>query len=579
MGDFLMWGRSKLFSVYRWFQQRIMEFFSQEMKTFIVLFVCNLTYIVQTYLFAGKSIELGDCAVLLLGTISSLWVFVFLLTFLLRFLPLWGRRIVVLLSILLFCIDFFTLYNYHTILDEGMFQIIFETNPQEVKEYLQTQWGNIAWIFLTAVGGIYALRWLSVRITDRSGEPKILTGCSLFVFLLFAVTGIHTVWADPAEAKDFPKCISLDRIAHIVPAAYEEIGAAQAVYQDFDEKPVILTKNESTIPYVVFILGESTSRHHMQLYGYPLPDTPYLMERQQAGELQVFQDVISPHAGTMAVCKTLFTFYDNDAPGDWYNYLDLFDVLKQAGYHTAWLSNQESSGFYGSIARVYANRCDEGRFTMQSSHTIDLSDRPDEQVLPLLDRALQTPAEKNFYVVHLMGTHEDFKRRYPVAYQHFQASDETGSKEDERQVRAEYDNAILYNDWIVNEIIRRFEDKNAMVIYISDHAEEVYDYRSICGHGDELSSWQREIPMVIWTSGKCRTAYPELLQRIERAKGRPYMTDDMIYMLLDLLQIETPEYKPEKSILQDGFDASRKRFLKGEVPYEKSIVKNMENPA
>ena len=48
---------------------------------------------------------------------------------------------------------------------------------------------------------------------------------------------------------------------------------------------------------------------------------------------------------------------------------------------------------------------------------------------------------------------------------------------------------------------------------------------------------------------------------------------------LDLLQIETPEYKPEKSILQDGFDASRKRFLKGEVPYEKSIVKNMENPA
>ena len=30
------------------------------------------------------------------------------------------------------------------------------------------------------------------------------------------------------------------------------------------------------------------------------------------------------------------------------------------------------------------------------------------------------------------------------------------------QVRAEYDNAVLYNDFVVNEIIKRFEDKNAI---------------------------------------------------------------------------------------------------------------------
>ena len=34
---------------------------------------------------------------------------------------------------------------------------------------------------------------------------------------------------------------------------------------------------------------------------------------------------------------------------------------------------------------------------------------------------------------------------------------------------------MLYDDAIVDEIIRRFEDKDALVIFISDHGEEVYD--------------------------------------------------------------------------------------------------------
>lgn len=54
------------------------------------------------------------------------------------------------------------------------------------------------------------------------------------------------------------------------------------------------------------------------------------------------------HAGTLAVVRTLFSFYDNASPGDmWYGMGTLFDILRQAGVRTAWLSNQEASGFYG----------------------------------------------------------------------------------------------------------------------------------------------------------------------------------------------------------------------------------------
>ncbi len=59
----------------------------------------------------------------------------------------------------------------------------------------------------------------------------------------------------------------------------------------------ILT-NHSTIPNVILIIGESTQRGYMSLYGYPLSTTPLLDVLKQNGNLVVFDDVISPYAHT-----------------------------------------------------------------------------------------------------------------------------------------------------------------------------------------------------------------------------------------------------------------------------------------
>ena len=558
-----------------WYQgskRRIVPFFVQNAKFILFMILCNLTYLVHLYLFNGRSLSAVACALLLGEGIVRLMVLVLLLAVICHFLPYWVKRVLMGGTLCMLLVDLFTLYNYHSVLDEGMFQVVFETNPQEAIEYLQTQAVSIAVLVLVSCAGICGWhRWSGqVLVKLLHAHPTVLTMGLLLVFLSFGAATADAMLDAEQSVADYEKYLSVERAAQIIPDAYREIGAAQAVYQNFDEKPVQITRNDSTIPYVIFILGESTSRHHMQLYGYELPDTPRLLKRQAAGELQVFQDVISPHAGTMSVCKTLFTFYNNDAPGEWYDYLDIFDIVKQAGYHTAWLSNQESSGFYGSIGRVYAQRCDMHRFTMQTSHTIDLTERYDERVLPLLDEAIEQSAMRNFFVVHLMGAHEDFKRRYPAAFAKFEAADERVGNAEQRQVRAEYDNAVLYNDYIVDEILRRFEDKNAIVIYVSDHAEEVYDVRNVSGHGDETSCYQREIPMVVWTSPMFRAAYPELMRRLSAAVDRPYMTDDMIHMLLDLMQIETPAYEKTRSILQDDFNAQRPRRLKDGALYQKT---------
>ena len=49
---------------------------------------------------------------------------------------------------------------------------------------------------------------------------------------------------------------------------------------------------------------------------------------------------------------------------------------------------------------------------------------------------------------------------------------------------AHYLNATLYNDMVVDSIIRMFDNRNAVVMYLSDHGEEVHNFRNQYGRTD-----------------------------------------------------------------------------------------------
>ena len=190
----------------------------------------------------------------------------------------------------------------------------------------------------------------------------------------------------------------------------------------------------------------------------------------------------------------------------------------------------------------------------------------DGAVLPYIDSEMAKSQQKNFFLIHLIGTHAIYRQRYPQKFRKFSAADEFlgggFDNQHQRTVRADYDNAVLYNDFIVNEIIKRFEDKNAIVIYISDHGEEVYDSMDYVGHHTGADKNGIEIPFLIWVSEKFREEYPDLCERIANSVHRPYMTDDLIHTILDITGIETPGYEPERSVINEKFNAERPRIYK-----------------
>lgn len=547
---------------------------------FAVLCLTNVPSLLQRDLFEGASLAALPRAALLGEEAVRVAGCAWLLTLACGFLPRACRRLLAAASALLCLVDLFTLRQYHSVLDAGLLEVVAATNPAEAVEYATSQAGALApflagaagaavlWYFRGRLGGIGRRLLLgrtarargaqemprSSRPARRGGRrPLVLAG---LVLLAFALSLVQAGRDPAARAADVPRALSLYRLASNIAQAREEIGSAAYVDYLLAQKPVQLSvEPRDPIPYVVFILGESTSRHHMSLYGYGLPTTPRLDARDARGELAVFRAVTSPHAGTMAVMRTLFSFYDNEAPGLWYEYGNLFDILREAGVQTAWLSNQEASGFYGSIGRTLGGRCDIMQFTSHLSHSIDLSERYDGELLPLLDDTLAAMTEDgpHFLVLHLMGAHEEFGRRYPEAYAQFTEEDERGrgvaATRQAREVRAAYDNAVLYDDAVVDAIIERFEGRDAVVVFLSDHGEEVYDVRDLAGHGDESSPWQRDIPCVFWMSEAFRARHAADAARIRRAVGTPWQSDEMIHTLLDLMQIRAEEYEEGKSLL------------------------------
>ncbi len=471
---------------------------------------------------------------------------------------------------LLFGLEAFTIWVYQAPVGAGIVTAILQTNPHEAVEYLRMYvgWKGALLLILLAVVG--AAGWRCAHRADvHLQQPPF--SMPRWIPVLLAILCGACGWGLWTQYHSFVVNDNLDipvvRVALASDTAITNIRAYEELEQEASAD-VTITENGSEVPYVVFILGESTTRDRMHLYGYPLDNTPNLDELAAKGDIAVYRDAIAPASATVAVLRRLFTFSDLEAEQPWYTYNNLIDVMKAAGYRTYWLSNQESSGIWGNVAQLFARRADVTRFAqLRESHEDNGS--LDEMLFPLVDEALENPAEKNFYVVHLMGTHGQYYMRYPYLFSKFTPADvpapQDALPDDRRLEVAQYANAIYYNDFVVSSIMGKFQDKEAIVIYLPDHGEDLYDNgSSFAGHVEENPTRPTcDVPLIFWASPAYRAHHPEKWQVICAAVNRPYMTDDMIHTLLDLLDIRTPEYNPAKSVINAAFDAARHRVVHG----------------
>lgn len=485
------------------------------------------------------------------------------------------------LATILLAVCLFLYLVFGKTLQPDIITLIFETNTQESSEFISSflfTKGGIATIvicLLYVALAIFCERKKRKFAVFRKIKCKQLLSLFFFVYMVLGILSFSfykivltakTVDVLPTHDGRYDAVSSVFYSLYSIRLINVEMKQAVEVSKNIKSSSVALYDKDSL--YVVYVIGESYIKNHAQLYGYYLPTTPNLCKEKAKGNLFVFDNVVTPFNQTTLVMKNTFCC-NSLADGEKWSDSPYFPaIFKKAGFDVFFWDAQrnddpKAQGINNfSMYSFYYNKYFMDHVYKQVSKKLFKHDND------MIDDFAKVPIKEKYNLVmfHLMGQHVDCTNRYPKSnrFEKFNAnsilSKKTYLNTEKKQEIAEYDNATYYNDYVLKHIFDMFRHKNAVILYFSDHGEEVYDYRDSRGRIEfnpaQLKlglQCQFEVPFMIWCSDKYIQMHPQKMKAIKSALHRPFETDNLCYVMFNIAGIATSIYKPTRDILSPKY--------------------------
>lgn len=523
--------------------------------------------------------------------------------------------------------DVFCFWKFGSVISPSMLMLVGETDSREAGEFLSTYLSldvlssPVAWIMLLFI--LHSLvdlrkplcRLLKVDYAKLQARfhfgflrffhrYMLYPECGMLVLALLAWS-VVTSWGNKRGMARLMTADTIGSIEHILTepdhgefylpiyrlafSVYSNHLASQQVDKCVAaSKRVVVDSCSFRSPTIVLIIGESYSKAHCQLYGYPQKDTPRQRRLERGGWLTKFNDVVSCWNLTSFVFKNVLSMHVVGEKGEWCDYPLFPELFRKAGYQVTFLTNQfllaAGQAVYDFSGGFFLNDpvLSKAQFDLRNTSL----HRFDEGLLSDYDNFLNEGKinlkGNNLIIFHLIGQHVSYNTRYPKDRAKWHADDYKELRPDiagdhyRRRMIAAYDNACLYNDSIVTQIVKRFEDKDAIVVYMPDHGEEIFEPGRdiICRNHSAAVDWplahyEFEVPFWIWCSRKYAHREPEVFKAIKDAKNRRFMTDALPHMMAWLAGISSKDYNDKYNLLSPNYDESRPRVLKNSVDYDK----------
>ena len=486
-------------------------------------------------------------------------VLIFLIAFLNK--KKWVRPLIYVLVGLygvLALLNFFSKIFYGFGITRKLLVIISQTNLEEIKGFLPGFWNNIGITFYNISALIIIMAFILLVIFIRYTKEKSLarvvllfSSCGLLILTLFSIRYTYGRTANFITLR-LPKYI------YETYRGKEELASLISKRIEFPFPESVsssrLAKN------IVLVIGESSSKEHNGVYGYSLNTTPNIAA--MGDSLYIFQNAIGSSSSTAGNLERILTFKEDDATfNDWYKFPLILDLFSHAGYTTYYISNQERTGLISNSSGAIAESADIIKYVGAENSEDVLASRYDEIVLPYYRRYLHNKNDEDkFFVIHLMGSHTNYKNRYPQQYSRFNAQDilrhskeKPWINEKKAKIIAEYDNSILYTDNILKEIIDELTISNdpSILIYLSDHGEHLFDYRDFIGRDPKMV----RVPFFVYLNQTYKESNQEILEMFDYTTfNRPFSTANVVYPLMTLSGTRYPKfYNAYKDVLSPQF--------------------------
>ena len=329
-------------------------------------------------------------------------------------------------------------------------------------------------------------------------------------------------------------------------------------YKDFEKKKIERknalknvvneVRSENTGVYVL-VIGESQNRNNMFAYGYKRKTTPWLSSMKDRKNFIMFDNAYSCHTHTVPVLTYALTAKNQYNDLKLSESISLLEVAEVAGFETVWVSNQVRYSAWDTPITVIADEANQqfwyndnvGEKTSTNNYDIKLIDSVKRMKL----------SDKMLIVFHLMGNHGSYRERYPREFKKFGG----------RKTLDEYDNSILYNDYVVKNLFDKVKTLPNFkgFIYFADHADAVL--QGLAHDASKFIPQMTHIPMYMYFSDTYVDDFSDKVTNLNKAKYNTFTNDLIFNMVLSIMDVQVEKgYEANNDITSDKYDKTTSRF-------------------
>ena len=461
--------------------------------------------------------------------------------------------------ILIFIVSSFTAYfmdTYHVVIDDEMIRNTLQTNLSESSDLF-----SLKLVFYVLFLGLIPSFLVFKSKIEYMGIKKELISKLKTLFLSVVLISIVVFSFSKFYTSFFREHKPL---RYSVNPVYWIYSIGKYTSKTANSGPIIVKKIENDAKVVegdkdkkeliIMVVGETARADRFSLNGYEKETNPLLKKE----EVINFSNMSACGTSTAVSVPCMFSMYDKDS----YDYKkgvstqNVVDVLKNTkDVSVLWRDNNSSS-------KGVATRVDFEDYKTPKTNTIcDNGECRDVgMIVGLEDYITKNKGKDILIILHQMGNHGPaYYKRYPKEFEKFTPVCKTNQLEQctKEEVSNAYDNAILYTDYFLAELIKFLKPYSktheTAMLYMSDHGESLGE-GGLYLHGMPYfmaPEEQTKVASLIWLGeGDMRDDYD--LEKLKNIKSNKFSQDNLFHTLLGLFEVETEVYKKDMDILYDS---------------------------
>lgn len=364
-----------------------------------------------------------------------------------------------------------------------------------------------------------------------------------YLHLFIAIAGLFALFSFNTRVKDsiiqrFPY-----NIFHSI-SEYTKLRSA-LTYERIDFEPNFSCDsiNNSDTLTIVLVIGESARADHFSLNGYHRKTNLYLEKRTN---LVTLPNIYTEYTYTNRSIPHLLTRADSANIERAFTESSFISLFKKCGYHTEWISNQDPADSY----IYFMKECDTILYAHPEKSVYNYNEWIDDDLLPFMSTTLSKEFPKNLFIIHTIGSHWYYNNHYTKELEKYTPVTKSRiiNQNTPEEIINSYDNTIVYTDHFLDNVIAILEDRNALMIYISDHGEALGEDGKWLHANDHHSI--KNPAALMWMSDKYVKSYRGKGDALKLNKNKRWRTDFVFHTILSGANIPSASIQKDLNLFE-----------------------------